>query len=152
VNDGGEASVEAGREAAVEEAARVWVGVPDEQTNLKFEALDGDGLIPIRRGGQGGTHALIAIQCKGFGNRVVYQVTMKNLDGEGEIATLPLPRPRPIVCENDGVCRVSPLFVLLGGLAPPEDWDGLHVEVTATVANEDGLEGSGTATGILTTD
>ncbi len=140
-----------GSEAGPPDGPLVEVGIPDQETSLYFEPLSEDGEIDIRMGGQGGTHALIAIQCSGFGNRVVYQVEMKNLDGDGEIATLPLPRPRPIACDGD-VCRISPIFVLLGGLAEPEDWDGLHVEVTATVSNEDGLEASDTKTGYLDAD
>lgn len=130
----------------------VWVGTPDEATGLHFTALSDGDEIPIRRGGQGGTHALIAIQFAGFGNRVLYQVTLENLDGDGEVTTLPLPRPQPVICEDDGLCRKTPLLVLLGGLAEPADWDGLHVRASATVSNDDGLEASGSVTGFLSYD
>ncbi len=135
-------------------APELWarVGVPDAETQLYFQPLEEDGPISIRMGGQGGTHALIAIQCAGFGNRVTHQVSMRDLDGDGEVATLPLPRPRPVSCDEAGVCKISPIYVLLGGLAEPENWDGLHVEVTATVNNADGLEASHTTTGYLTRD
>ncbi len=149
--DGGEPDTGA-PEAGPPDGPMVEVGVPDQETSLYFEQLTEDGEIDIRMGGQGGTHALIAIQCSGFGNRVLYQVEMTNLDADGGVATLPLPRPRPIACDDDGVCRISPIFVLLGGLADPDDWDGLHVEVTATVSNEDGLVASDTKTGYLDAD
>jgi hypothetical protein len=139
-------------DASPRDEAVVRVGVPDAETNLYFQALEPDGPIAIRMGGQGGTHALIAVQCEGFGNRISYQISMKNAEGDGEVATLPLPRPKPIACNEQGVCKVSPIFVLLGGLAEPEDWDGLRVEVTATVSNEEGLFASDTRPGYLTRD
>jgi hypothetical protein len=159
-----QAEIEAATEASIADAepgspadatpeastgAWVKVGIPDATTGIEFvEIADGDD-IPIQMGGQGGTHARIALQVQGFGNRVFYQVFLKNLDGEGEVATLPLTRARPIACDDEDVCRIGPLFVLLGGLAPSDEWEGLHVEATAVVRNEDGVEASGKITGVL---
>jgi hypothetical protein len=56
--------------------------------------------------------------------------------------------------EIDGrqVCDLIPLHVLTGGLADPDDKDGLPVRVTATVRNEAGFMNSTTIDGVLRLD
>ncbi len=132
-------------------SAEPWVrvGIPDAVTGIEFVAIEDGDDIPIQMGGQGGTHARIALSVSGFGNRIFYQVFLKNLDGEGEVATLPLTRARPVACDENDVCRVSPLFVLLGGLAPADEWEGLNVQATAVVSNADGESATGRVTGVL---
>jgi hypothetical protein len=135
-----------------EAALSVRVGIPDEETGLQYTELELDGDIRVQRGGQGGSHALVALQCRGLGNKVFFQAGVHNLDGDGEVFSALLPRPRPIACDDDGLCNISPVFVQLGGVAPREEWDGLHVELSGRVWNEAGLEASGTALGYLRED
>lgn len=128
----------------------VEIGTPDEVSSTTFLELAEGGDVQLQDGGQGGTHALLALRFSGFGNWIFYEVAIQNLDGEGRVATPKLVRPRPVPCDDEGVvCRMSPIFAVIGGLADRSDWDGLHVEITGRVWNEDGLEGMGTRRAIL---
>jgi hypothetical protein len=124
----------------------VEVGIPDSKVTTQFAPLSRDGDVTIRDGGQGGTHAMIAIRFEGFGNWVYYRVAISDLDGDSEVSTVVPLRPQPAPCDenNPELCRKSPIFVVLGGLAEREAWDGLHVLITAEVSNEDGMAGSAT--------
>lgn len=132
--DGGSA------EDAGPQGPTVEIGIPDEENSTTFVELDEDGDVLIQDGGQGGTHALISLRFEGFGNWILYQVGLNDIDGDSGVETAPLPRARPVPCDGD-VCRVSPIFVQLGGLADRNSWDGLHVEIRASVENEEGVEG-----------
>jgi hypothetical protein len=126
------------------------IGVPDRDKSSAFAELAQDGDVQIQDGGQGGTHALIALRFSGFGQWVYYQVSIRDPEGGGEVQTPDLIRPRPMLCDDALFeCRYSPILVVIGGLAPKEEWDGLHVEITAVVRNEDGAEATAVQTAYL---
>jgi hypothetical protein len=117
------------------------IGIPDPEKSSTFLELEQDGDVLIQDGGQGGTHALVALRFTGFGQWVYYQISIRDPAGGGEVATPELIRPRPMLCDEELFeCRYSPILVVIGGLAPKEDWDGLYVEIVAVVRNEDGDE------------
>jgi hypothetical protein len=121
--------------------ATLEIGIPDREKTSTFVELEPDGDVLIQDGGQGGTHALMALRFTGFGQWVYYQLTIHDPDGGGEVMTPDLIRPRPMLCDDELFeCRYSPILVVIGGLAPKDEWDGLYVEITATVRNEDGVE------------
>ena len=131
----------------------VRVGVPREGMESQVDLLEDGGEIFVRSAGQGGTHAEVGFECEGLGSKVTYLVNIRGLDGEGEVETLPLPRPRPIICDAEtGVCRVSPIIVLMGGLSKPGERTGIEVEVTVTVTSEDEVSAVGRARGVLVED
>lgn len=127
----------------------VRVGTPDEVTGLAFEPLKALGAVQVRSGGQGGSHALVAFECTGLGNRINYYVRLEQLNGEGFVETAPKPSLTPIKCFADGICKVAPIFVVLGGLAPPEQWDGMQVKITVYVEGEDGGKAEAEVLGTL---
>lgn len=135
--------------ASSEPSLLVRVGSPDPNDALAFTPLPVDGRIKIRMGGQGGTHAVLGLQCSGFGNRILYEIKIEDLAGGGKVETPTLPGPRPIFCDMAGICKLVPINVVIGGLAPPEDWPNLPVKVTLTVSNADGLTATVSADGFL---
>ena len=75
---------------------------------------------------------------------------IRNLDTEARAMTAPSSRPQLWYCENEfEVCTQARVFVMTGGLAAPDEKDGLHVRVTALVTTTDGRIGSGSTQGIL---
>ena len=86
----------------------------------------------------------------GLGQWIFYNVSITNLEAEGEVATPDLVRPMPTLCDEEKIeCRKSPILVVIGGLAPRSTWDGLYVEITARVSNEAGEAGSATTRAYL---
>lgn len=118
------------------------IGIPDVITASKFVELEEDGDVTIQDGGQGGTHALLALRFRGLGQWVFYEITITDIEGGGQVESPALVRPRPTLCDEALFeCRASPLLVVIGGLADKDVWDGLHVEINARVSNEAGDEG-----------
>lgn len=127
------------------------VGSADEENTALFVPVEQDGDVPIQDGGQGGTHALIGLRFAGLGNWIKYQVSIEELDGDTSITTPELVRARPVPCEEGtDICKVSPIFVQLGGLAERSRWDGLRVKITGLVSNEDGQHASSSLRATLT--
>lgn len=117
------------------------IGIPDPEKSSTFLELPDDGDVLIQDGGQGGTHALVALRFTGFGQWVYYQITIRDPEGGGQVMTPELIRPRPMLCDEALFeCRYSPILVVIGGLAPKEEWDGLDVEISALVRNEEGAQ------------
>lgn len=138
------ASTEPGEpDGSLADEAHVSIGLTDPET-LDFVPLDAEGDVPLGTFGQGGHHASLALDCEGLGNRAYVEVTLRNLEGEGEVFLPPFARPQPLLCDEADHCRMVNLFVMTGGLAEPEALDGLHVEISATVRNEAGQEASDT--------
>jgi hypothetical protein len=127
------------------------LGTPDPSGNLDFVPLDDGGDIELGTFGQGGTHAILAVRCIGFGNKAFVDVTLENLSSGAMVSTLPSSRPQLLVCrdEPEGACDMLPIFVMTGGLAAPEEKDGLHIRVTAKVRGEKSGEATATREGVL---
>lgn len=121
---------------------KVEIGVPDE-TGTGFVALDPGDEVAVETFGQGGNHIQLAVACTGFGNAVYPQVVIENLDGDSRIETPPYVRPQPFACDVTGRCVDTNQFVMLGGLAPVEELDGLHVRVIVRISNDEGLMDEG---------
>ncbi len=132
-----------------QQQVEVEIGVPDDVTGLEFVPLDEGGDIPLESFGQGGTHASLAVRCIGFGNRAFVDVTLENLETGETAMTAPASRPQLLLCRDEETCDLIPLHVLTGGLAPPDEKDGLAIGVTAEVRTEDGLVGTAEIEGVL---
>lgn len=132
------------------EGLGVEIGVPDEVTGLEFVPLEQGGAVPLESFGQGGTHASLAVRCVGFGNRAFVDVTIENLNTGETVMTQPASRPPLLLCRAEDTCDLIPLHVLTGGLADPDEKEGLPIRITAVVHNEDGLMASASAEGVLT--
>jgi len=127
----------------------VEIGTADLQT-LDFLPLEPGGDIPLGTFGQGGTHAVLAIRCVGFGTRAFVDVTLVNLDSDASVMTPVSIHPALLLCRGDaGVCDDLPIYLMTGGLADPDKKDGLHVQVTADVHNDGGQMGSASVDGVL---
>lgn len=132
-------------------ALRVEIGTVGGEGNLEVIPLAAGGDIPLETFGQGGTHATVAVRAFGLGtNRAFIDVTVENLQGDGEVSTVPSRRPQLWLCdEAREVCDYLPVHVMTGGLADPDEKDGLRVRISAAVRTEDGLAGEGSQEGVL---
>jgi len=130
---------------------QVQIGLPDEASGLEFLPLASGGDIPLETFGQGGTHATVAVRCIGLGtNRAFVDVTVENLGTGDSVMTVPSTRPQLWLCDDARhVCVQLPVHVMTGGLAPPEEKDGLAVRITAEVRDESGRSGVGSEDGVL---
>ena len=100
---------------------------------------------------QGGNPLGIALIVAGLVLEVVLalrmvRATVGGVGGHAEWVRDVSGRPR---LERDPKWLWATGLVVLGGLATPEDWDGMRVEVEATVRSETGEEGYATITGVL---
>jgi hypothetical protein len=140
---------DAGKDAGSCEELSVEIGLRDEQ--LRFHALEPGGDIPLETFGQGGTHATLAIRTRGFGKLAFVDVELENLTTGDTAATVPSSRPQLLLCRDarQCVCDLLPLHVMTGGLAEPDQKDGLRIRVTAEVSTEDGLTAVGSQEGVL---
>lgn len=150
--DGGPS--DAGRDGGGDIALRVEIGTPSPAGDLEYIPLDDGGDIALGTFGQGGTHAVLAVRCIGFGNRAFVDVTLENLMSGKTVATLPSSRPQLLLCREKpkGACDMLPIYVMTGGLADPAEKDGLRIRVTANVRGVDGEEASASIEGVLRKD
>lgn len=139
-----------GRDAATVKLA-AEIGTPSPSGNLDFVPLDDGGDIELATFGQGGTHAILAVRCIGFGNKAFVVVTLENLTSGAMVSTLPSSRPQLLICRDtpEGACDMLPINVMTGGLAAPEEKDGLRIRVTAKVRGEKSGEATATREGVL---
>ncbi|MDD9964869.1 MAG: hypothetical protein OXR73_01485 [Myxococcales bacterium] len=127
----------------------VQIGIPDPEIGAGFLPLERDGDIVLDTFGQGGSHAELALACRGFGTSVFPQFAVENLADGSTIMTACFSAPQPLLCDDEELCIDSPNFVMLGGLADPDELDGLHVRVTARVESASGEQGEASQTGYL---
>ena len=135
---------ERGKEPAV-----VEIGIPDALTGLEFETLDPGGDIPLETFGQGGTHVSLAIRCFGLGERAFVDITLRNLDGEGEASSRPMTFPSLLHCRNGPCDLLPPPTVSTGGLSDQLDMEGLHIEVEVSARNEQAVMANARVHGYL---
>jgi hypothetical protein len=140
---------DAGPDTGACDELSVEIGLRDER--LRFHALESGGDIPLETFGQGGTHATIAVRTRGFGKLAFVDVELENLSTGETVMTVPSSRPQLLLCRDaaDCVCDLVPLHVMTGGLAEPDQKDGLRVRVTAEVRTEQGLTAVGSQEGVL---
>ena len=121
----------------------VELGLSGGADGLEFEALEPGGSVPLYTFGQGGTHALLAVRCRGLGERAFVALTITN-PADGRSVSAPAgPSPRLLACAADGDCDLLPLLVMTGGLVPPgTDRDGLLVLIRADASNVAGAAAS----------
>ena len=127
------------------------IGTPDPEDELAFVPLEDGDDIPLQTFGQGGTHALLALRCIGLGQEVFTTVTLENAETGASESTPPSARPMLLICRDEAetVCDLIPMFVLTGGIAAPEEKDGLAIRVVADAHNAAGLEASASLEGVL---
>lgn len=120
----------------------VWVdlGVSSGPDGLDFEHLAPGGSVPLYTFGQGGTHALLAVRCRGLGERAFVALTITNPADGRQVSAPAGQSPRLLACASDGTCDLLPLLVMTGGLVPPgTDRDGLGVVIRADASNLEGI-------------
>jgi hypothetical protein len=130
---------------------RLQIGIPDPEDDLQFMPLEPGGDIPLQTFGQGGTHALLALRTIGFGQEVFTKVTLENVQTGASESTVEGTRPMLLLCrdESQHVCDLIPMFVLTGGIAAPDEKDGLAIRVLAEAHNDAGLEATAEIEGVL---
>ena len=130
------------------------IGIPDPEDDLAFLPLEPGDDIPLQTFGQGGTHASLALRTIGFGKEVFTRITLENVDTGASESTPDSTRPMLLLCrdEQEHVCDLIPLFVLTGGIAAPDEKDGLAIRVIAEAHNEAGVEATAMIEGVLRRD
>lgn len=124
----------------------VLIGVPD---GLDFVPLEDGGDVPLETFGQGGTHARLAVRCIDLGDSAFVDVTLENLESGETVMTVPSNKPMLLLCREDGPCDALPVLVMTGGLADPDEKDGLAIRITADVHNEAGASASASVEAVL---
>jgi hypothetical protein len=74
------AAAGSGGDAPTPNAPAVDIGLSSGVGGLDFERLEPGASVALHTFGQGGTHALLAIRCIGFGNRAFVNVDVTNLN------------------------------------------------------------------------
>jgi hypothetical protein len=130
---------------------QVEIGTPGGDDGLLFVPLEPGGDIALETFGQGGTHGTLAVRARGLGtNRAFLDVTMESADDGRTVSTVPSIRPQLWLCDDAReVCDYLPVHVMTGGLAAPEDKNGLRVIVSAAVRGENDRAGEGRQEGVL---
>jgi hypothetical protein len=132
----------------------VWVdlGVSSGPDGLDFEHLAPGGAVPLYTFGQGGTHALLAVRCRGLGERAFVALTITNPADGRQVSAPAGQSPRLLACASDGTCDLLPLLVMTGGLVPAgTERDGLGVVIRADASNVDGIAASVERAALLST-
>ena len=143
---------DAGSSEAAVVAPEVEVGVPAGEDGLGFAALEPNQELRLQTFGQGGTHLMLGVRARGFGNRAFVTITLRNLETDAEAISPPPARPQLFWCHDDGNCDLVPLLAMTAGLVPAgESAEGLEIEVTAHVQNEDGVEAEASGRASLST-
>jgi hypothetical protein len=125
--------------AAVSPLSSVAVGVPADDDGLGFSALEDADTLKVQTFGQGGTHVLLAVRCRGFDKRAFVFAKLENLLTGLEVEEPPPARPQLLYCHDEGVCDLVPYLVHTSGLTPTdEEKDGLPVRVTVLVHDDAG--------------
>ena len=134
---------------ATSDGGQVWaeLGLTDSAT-LEFEPLKNGDDLPVGTFGQGGHHVGLAVACDGFGTKAYVEVSITNLDGEGQAELPPFSKPQPLLCD-EGPCRFPALYVMLSGLPKAEMLDGLHVHIDAAVHDGGSLRANTSIQGFL---
>lgn len=138
----------------VGEGDEPWVdiGLSAGEGGLGFERLEAGGEVPLFTFGQGGTHALLAIRCAGFGSRAFVNVTITNLQTGTQVQSTPSSSPQLLICREPEVCDLVPFLVMTGGLTEPgQERDGLRVRVEAEAHNVAGARAREEREGVLST-
>jgi hypothetical protein len=133
--------------------ASVDIGLSGGADGLEFIALEPGGAVPLYTFGQGGTHALLAVRCKGLGSSAFVSVEITNSQSGDAVSAPAGPSPRLLLCREPDVCDLLPLLVMTGGLVPPgTDRDGLAVSIHVDASNAAGRAASVDRDAILTTE
>lgn len=120
------------------DAGAPWVdiGLSGGQGGLDFEPLAPGAEVPLATFGQGGTHALLAVRCSGFGDAAFVNVDITNLNTGVQVQSTPTSSPQLLLCRDELVCDLLPLLVMMGGLtAPGENREGLPVRIEVEAHN-----------------
>ena len=106
--------------------------MPGGHDGLDFVEFESGGELHLETFGQGGTHVTVAVKVRGLGlNRAFLDVALLNLDTDARAMTAPSSRPQLWYCEDEfAVCTQARVFVMTGGLAPPNEKDGVRVRET----------------------
>lgn len=130
----------------------VSLGTPGGADGLSFVPLSSGAELRLQTFGQGGTHVLIAVRARGFGNRAFVSATLTAM-ATGIAVSEPAPaRPQLLYCGPTGGddCDLVPYLVHTSGLAPTnEEKDGLRVLLAAQVMDESGERAEGACEVVL---
>lgn len=144
--------------------ASVEIGVPSGDDGLEFQPLLPMAELRLQSFGQGGTHVLLGVRCRGFGNRAYVGIDLQNLGTGAEVASPAPVRPQLLYCP-DGVsgadagtadaaapCDLVPLLALTSGLfAPGSERNGVVISIHADVSNDSGEHAVADQTAVLST-
>ena len=114
----------------------VDIGLSAGVGGLDFERLAAGGTVPLATFGQGGTHALLAVRCSGFGDAAFINVDITNLNSGVQVTSTPTASPQLLLCRDELACDLLPLLVMTGGLtAPGEEREGLPIRIEVEAHN-----------------
>ena len=119
-------------------AGMPWVdiGLSAGLGGLDFEPLAPGEEVPLATFGQGGTHALLAVRCSGFGDAAFVNVDITNLTSGVQVTSTPTASAQLLLCRDELVCDLLPLLVMMGGLtAPGEEREGLPIRIAVEAHN-----------------
>ncbi|MET0409854.1 MAG: hypothetical protein ABW217_01095 [Polyangiaceae bacterium] len=136
------------------DADEPWVdiGLSAGDGGLGFARLEAGGEVPLLTFGQGGTHALLAIRCAGFGRSAFVNVTITNLRTGTQVQSAPSASPQLLICREPEVCDLVPFLVMTGGLTEPGvERDGLPIRIDAEAHNVAGERARTEREGVLST-
>ncbi len=118
----------------------VEVGEPGGPDGLDFVPLTNGAELRLQTFGQGGTHVLTAVRCRGFGSRAFISATLRNLLTDAEVEEPAPARPQLLYCGDDEICDLVPYLVHASGVTGNEDEPAsLPVLLTARARNDAGV-------------
>lgn len=127
------------------------VGTPSGTSVLEFVPLRDNDAIFLETFGQGGTHALLAVRCSGFGERAFITIWMTSLL-TGQRASLTTPTAQPLACDDEGLdCDLMPILMMTGAFGEPETLEGLDVEAGGECRGERGEKAETRRRAVLST-
>jgi hypothetical protein len=132
--------------------ASVEIGIPAGESGLDFAPLEDGAEVRLQTFGQGGTHIIIGVRCRGFGSRAFVSAVLRNPEGGIEVLEPPPARPQLLYCGEENVCDLVPYLVHASGIARgDEERHGLEVELSVTVENEASVKAEGMRRIVLST-
>jgi hypothetical protein len=131
----------------------VEIGTAGGDDGLQFVPLEPGGTLYIETFGQGGTHVIFSIRCRGLSERAFINITITNLESGVQVSTPMSARPQLLSCQDEWTCERTPLLVMMGGIAEPgQDRHGLGVRVEAEAHNQAGDRAEAEIEGVLNTE
>lgn len=134
--------------AADDPSVSVEIGIPVGSNTLNFVPLEPGNEIFLQTFGQGGTHALLAVRCIGFGEEAFVTAWLTHLPS-GQRASLSTPTSQLLSCADELACDLMPILIMTGGFGEITALDGTRVEAGGRCRSESGTQAEAVREGVL---